>query len=239
MRRLYFISIQLLCCFIASIAFGQSDSVFDSIKYGRINEVDSFLKEGGDVNARSSSGTLLMQAARYQQVDIVNLLLSEGADVSLRGSSGFNVMEQLNSYINRSGANRERMIESLRKMGHSEDFIKKQSEQYVIAEFSGSDSDLERWTEIRDLIQNLKVDPTLAETSPKAPIAEIPARAPAATVETTEELQTVKPEVKEAAKVKPVEVAEETSEQSSQWWLWLVGALVVVGGLGLALRRKS
>jgi len=35
------------------------------------------------------------------------------------------------------------------------------------------------------------------------------------------------------------ETAEEDVEQSPNWWLWLVGVLVVVGGLGLALRRKS
>ena len=41
---------------------------------------------------------------------------------------------------------------------------------------------------------------------------------------------------------KPAEahkIDRESPEQSSQWWLWLVGALVVVGGLGLVLRRKS
>lgn len=57
--------------------------------------------------------------------------------------------------------------------------------------------------------------------------------------ETTEELPTSKLEVKEAAEVKPVEVAEETPEQPSQRWLWLIGAAVVVCGLGLVLRRKS
>ena len=35
------------------------------------------------------------------------------------------------------------------------------------------------------------------------------------------------------------EPSEEHTEQPSQWWLWLVGVLVVVGGLGLVLRRKS
>lgn len=46
-------------------------------------------------------------------------------------------------------------------------------------------------------------------------------------------------EVKDPAEVKPVEVAEETPEQSSQLWLWLVSALVVLGGLTVVLRRKS
>jgi len=32
---------------------------------------------------------------------------------------------------------------------------------------------------------------------------------------------------------------EEDAEQSSKWLLWLIGALVFVGGLGLVLRRKS
>lgn len=35
------------------------------------------------------------------------------------------------------------------------------------------------------------------------------------------------------------ESTEEAIEQSSNWWLWIIGALVVIGGLGLVLRRKS
>lgn len=57
---------------------------------------------------------------------------------------------------------------------------------------------------------------------------------PPAAVETTEEA-----EVKEPTKVKPVEAAEETHEESSQWWLWLIGALVVLGGAVLVVRRKN
>ena len=38
----------------------------------------------------------------------------------------------------------------------------------------------------------------------------------------------------------PAEVVEEAPvEQSSNWWLWLIGAVVVVSVLGLVLRRKS
>ena len=72
----------------------------------------------------------------------------------------------------------------------------------------------------------------------KEPAVEIPTP-PAAVVETTEELPTVENEIKEPAEVKPVEVTEETSEESSQWWLWLIGALVVLGGLAVVVRRKS
>ncbi|MGB3495551.1 MAG: hypothetical protein WBA57_22665 [Elainellaceae cyanobacterium] len=54
-----------------------------------------------------------------------------------------------------------------------------------------------------------------------------------------EEIAAPEPKTKEPAEVAPVEVVEETPEQSSQWWLWLIGLLVVVAGLGLVLRRKS
>lgn len=35
------------------------------------------------------------------------------------------------------------------------------------------------------------------------------------------------------------EPSEKPEEQTSQWWLWLVGALVVLGGLAVVVRRKS
>jgi len=60
-------------------------------------------------------------------------------------------------------------------------------------------------------------------------------------VPTREELE----EIEEVASPEePVEVVvaepiEEDVEQSSNWWLWLIGALVVVGGLGLAIGRKN
>lgn len=49
---------------------------------------------------------------------------------------------------------------------------------------------------------------------------------------------------KESEVTDPTEVtfakpAEESVEKSSNWWLWLVGAVVVVGGIGWAVRRKS
>ncbi|MBT63967.1 MAG: hypothetical protein CML13_12230 [Puniceicoccaceae bacterium] len=72
------------------------------------------------------------------------------------------------------------------------------------------------------------------------PALEIPADPPAPeAVQVVEEVSPSESAIEEPAEVAPVEVAEETSEQSSQWWLWLVGLLVVVGGLALVVRRKS
>lgn len=94
--------------------------------------------------------------------------------------------------------------------------------------------------EIEALFSKYKVKLLEADSSSvQSPIPETPTP-PAVVTETTEELSTVKSGVKEPAEVKPVEVAEETPEkQSSQWWLWLIGALVLVGGLAAVVRRKS
>jgi hypothetical protein len=43
----------------------------------------------------------------------------------------------------------------------------------------------------------------------------------------------------ESAEVTTLEPSEEPDEKPSNWWLCLVGLLVVVGGVGLLLRRKS
>ncbi len=51
--------------------------------------------------------------------------------------------------------------------------------------------------------------------------------------------QTAEPSIEEPAEVVVAEPIEEDVEQSSNWWLWLLGILIVVGGLGLVLRRKS
>lgn len=43
----------------------------------------------------------------------------------------------------------------------------------------------------------------------------------------------------ESSEVVTPEPAEEPVDEPSQWWPWLIGALVVVGGITLAFRRKS
>lgn len=70
------------------------------------------------------------------------------------------------------------------------------------------------------------------------PIAENPAIAP----EVEEGAQ--EPTASEPAPEKPLEVktpepSEEPAEEPPQWWLWLIGAVVIVGGIGLIARRKN
>lgn len=54
--------------------------------------------------------------------------------------------------------------------------------------------------------------------------------------EVIEEATAPEPATEELASAKP---SEEPAEQSSNWWLWLIGAVVVLAGIGMTLRRKS
>lgn len=47
------------------------------------------------------------------------------------------------------------------------------------------------------------------------------------------------PPVDSEPKVGALEPSGEATEQSSDWWLWLIGALIAIGGLGVMLRRKN
>lgn len=58
-------------------------------------------------------------------------------------------------------------------------------------------------------------------------------------VKVVEEVTPPEPVKKEPVEAVSVQVRQETPNGSPQWWLWLVGALVVVGGIGLVLRRKN
>jgi hypothetical protein len=57
--------------------------------------------------------------------------------------------------------------------------------------------------------------------------------------EVTEEAAAPKQAIEEPAEVVIAQPIEKNVEPSSNWWLWIIGAVVIVGGLGLVLRRKS
>ena len=58
------------------------------------------------------------------------------------------------------------------------------------------------------------------------------------TVETVEEITAPEPSTEAPAKVVVAEPIEENLEQSPNWWLWLVGAVVVIGGILKVCRKK-
>jgi len=54
-----------------------------------------------------------------------------------------------------------------------------------------------------------------------------------------EKREPLKQTAEEPTKAVSSEPVKEPAEQSSQWWLWLIGAIVVFGGIGLIARRQN
>lgn len=74
------------------------------------------------------------------------------------------------------------------------------------------------------------------EERAKAPMEIPPTPSAPAVEEVAQGSVALKSAIEEVVTVKP---SAEPTEQSSQGWLWLIGLLAVVGGLGLVLRRKN
>jgi len=95
----------------------------------------------------------------------------------------------------------------------------------------------EETNRVANLIFNIPA--IINSVKPQAQSAEIPATPPGPEVEeVVQESTAPKPATAKPAEVKTPDTSKEPAEQSSKWWLWLIGA-VVVGGIGLAVRRKS
>lgn len=56
--------------------------------------------------------------------------------------------------------------------------------------------------------------------------------------EVVKEVAAPEPAILGSAEVAPVEVVDQTPEKSSQWWLWLIGAVIAVGGILKVCRKK-
>lgn len=77
-------------------------------------------------------------------------------------------------------------------------------------------------------------------SSVEQPASEVPSTpASPEVVEIASEPLAVESAVNEPVQVAPVEVIGETPEEATNWLLWLIGALVVLGGLAVVVRRKS
>lgn len=63
--------------------------------------------------------------------------------------------------------------------------------------------------------------------------------AEAASDQANREANHSEPVTEKPAEVKTTEPVEEPAHQPSQWWLWLIGAVIVVGGIALTVRRKN
>jgi LPXTG-motif cell wall-anchored protein len=80
---------------------------------------------------------------------------------------------------------------------------------------------------------------TTNETKTLRESAAVKAQPEPAVKEGVQESVPAEPIIKETARVAPIEIIKEAPEESTNWLLWLIGALVVLGGLVMVVRRKN
>ena len=95
--------------------------------------------------------------------------------------------------------------------------------------------------EARAYIKNYKGEwRIIGKWEPQRSVAETPSvSSEPAVAETSEAIKPPEPAIEEPVELTIAEPPEPSAEQSSNWWLWLIGLLVVVGGLTVVVRRKS
>jgi hypothetical protein len=80
---------------------------------------------------------------------------------------------------------------------------------------------------------------TTNETKTLRESAAVKAQPEPAVKEGVQESVPAEPIIKETARVAPIEIIKEAPEESTNWLPWLIGALVVLGGLVMVVRRKN
>ena len=97
------------------------------------------------------------------------------------------------------------------------------------------------WAEdanIQNRLQKYKADLEEYHHSNETEVIEKPAVEVAAVPEVIEEINAPEPTIEEPTEVVVTEPVEEDVEQSSNWWLWLIGAVIIVGSVFVLRSRK-
>jgi hypothetical protein len=111
--------------------------------------------------------------------------------------------------------------------------------RYLVYRKEGGDLESVWWFE--EDVQKMLAETGIRVPEPEPYQAQVVSESPATTteseaVEAAEKATAPEQATEELASAEP---SAEPTEQSSNWWLWLIGAVLVVGGIGLTLRRKS
>ena len=98
------------------------------------------------------------------------------------------------------------------------------------------EDDFEPLLEEYQIQLSTNTEPALKQTiTSKAPVGfEVPE-----IIQSVEEITPPEPTNDRPVEVSTSKPAEHPEEKSSNWWLWLIGLLVVIGGLAVVVRRKS
>ncbi|MGI6497154.1 MAG: ankyrin repeat domain-containing protein [Kiritimatiellia bacterium] len=150
---------------MATLASGEETprTLFDAIKSDDLSEVRQMAVSREHVNARDAQNfTPLMVASRQASVETVKILVEAGADIDAK-VDGFTVIDQVESYLRRTGDNKKRTIEMMKRDGFSEQLIKAVEED--ARGLNESPERIQKWQTILDYLKEVK-DCARADNNP-------------------------------------------------------------------------
>lgn len=150
--------IALIMSFVLTtlVAFGEEKprTLFDTIKDGNIAEVKQMANTKTNLDARDEQNwTPLMVAAKEASMENVKTLVEAGSDLDAQ-DKGFTVIDQVESYLRRTGDNKKRAIEMMKRDGYSKQLI--ESMEKDAAALNESPERIRKWQTILDYLKQVK-----------------------------------------------------------------------------------
>jgi ankyrin repeat protein len=148
----------LMLSFILTTVFSFGDenprTLFDAIKDGNLGEVKQMAHIKSNLDARDEQNlTPLMLAAKQASVENVKTLVVAGADLNAH-DKGFTVIDQVESYLRRTGDNKKRAIEMMKRDGYSKQLI--ESMEKDAAALNESPEQIRKWQAILAYLKQVK-----------------------------------------------------------------------------------
>lgn len=144
------IRIAIVCACCAMLTVVSRGDIFEDIADGNLKGLESVTNRPLVVNSRNAeSETPLMFASRLGEVACVNALVVAGADTEAT-SKGFRAIDQVESYLRRTGDAGRQVLEILRSDGFGEDTILAFEKE--MDSLRGTPERIKSWREILEIL---------------------------------------------------------------------------------------
>lgn len=164
------IRIVIFCASCAMLAGVSRGGIFEDIANGNLKGLESVTNRPSVVNSRNADGeTPLMFASRIGEVDCVKVLVVAGADTETT-SKGFRAVDQVESYLRRTGDAGRQVLDVLRSDGFGEDTIRAFEKE--MDALHGTPERIKAWREILAVLSRVDDEKRRQKRGQRAMVAD-------------------------------------------------------------------